>query len=171
MSVGFLIGERQALAWPAPLIEHVLRQLIRDVTWSRLDYIVVDLPPGTGDIRQQLVRLLSLSGAMVVVGPQDLAHLDARRLLQFLAEAGVPVLGGIGNMAGFSCPSCGEVVDVFPRVAAERSIWKLGVRLLATVPLDSAVSGTGRPLLVEAPKSPQASWFQELAKTVAEALD
>ena len=116
MSVGFLLAEQQALAMPAPLLGGVIRQLLADVAWGPLDYLVIDLPPGSADLQQQLVTHLDLAGAIVVAGPQDVAHLDARRALDFLRSVGVPILGGVENMTTLACPHCGEPIDVFPRV-------------------------------------------------------
>ncbi|MHB8470549.1 MAG: P-loop NTPase [Gaiellaceae bacterium] len=137
MSVGFLLAEGQALAMPATLVELVGRQLIHDVRWGELDYLIVDLPPGTADLQQQLFASAGLAGAIVVVGPQDAAHLDARKLVAMLRDAGVPVLGAVENMCGFRCPHCDEPIEVFPPVAPERSILR-EVPLLGSIPLDPA---------------------------------
>ena len=174
MSAGFLIAETQALSMPAPLLTGVLRQVVHDVEWGGPDVLLVDLPPGTADLQQQLVDVLDLAGAIVVVGPQDVAHLDARKLLDFLRAAGVTVLGGIENMGGFACPHCGGAVDVFPRVPEERSIWAAGVEPLGRVPLDPALAragDAGRPLLVADPDGPTAGAFHEIAGRVMAALE
>src|SRR5438874_7282829 len=149
MSVGFLLAEPQAMTMPGMLAQLVGRQLIRDVRWGRLDYLIVDLPPGTADLQQQLFATVELAGAIVVVGPQDAAHLDARRVLAMLRDAGVRVLGAVENMRGLRCPHCGELVDVFPPVADERSILR-EVPLLGSVPLDPAfarLNGVPAPFL------------------------
>ena len=159
MSVGFLVAEAQAMTMPAMLVQLVGRQLIRDVRWGRLDYLIVDLPPGTADLQQQLFATVELAGAIVVVGPQDAAHLDARKVLAMLRDAGVRVLGAVENMRGLRCPHCGELVDVFPPVAAERSILR-EVPLLGSVPLDPAFAHLNG---VPAP-------FFSIAERVAEAL-
>jgi ATP-binding protein involved in chromosome partitioning len=136
MSVGFLLAENQALAMAAPLLTAALRQLVLEVEWGELDLLLVDLPPGTADLQQQLVDVVKLDGAVVVVGPQDVAHLDARKFVDFLSGARVPVLGGIENMSGLVCPHCGETIEVFAPAAEERAIWADGVPLLGRVPLD-----------------------------------
>jgi ATP-binding protein involved in chromosome partitioning len=147
MSVGFLLAETQALAMAAPLLTAALRQLVLEVEWGDLDVLLVDLPPGTADLQQQLVDVVLLDGAVVVVGPQDVAHLDARKFVSFLRDAHVPLLGGIENMSGLVCPHCGETIDVFPPVAEERSIWADGVAVLGRVPMD--------PRLASEPAEPQ----------------
>ena len=168
MSVGFLIGEGQALTLPAPLLHSALRQLLRDVAWGPLDFLIVDTPPGTADLQQELISLASLTGAIVVVGPQDVAHLDGRKAIDMLRTAGVPILGGVENMAPLTCPHCGETVDVFPPAAAERTIWSEGVTQLASIPLDPKVAKAngGAPLLIAAPDGPQAAAFHQLAARV-----
>ena len=137
MSVGFLLAEPQMFAMPAMLATVVGRQLIEDVRWGELDYLVIDLPPGTADLQQQLFATMGLAGAIIVVGPQDAAHLDARKLLALLRDARVPVLGAVENMRGLECPHCGELIDVFPPVADERSLLR-EVELLVSIPLDPA---------------------------------
>ena len=139
MSVGFLLGERQALTLGAPLLTAALRQLVHQVEWGELDILLLDLPPGTADLQQQLVGVVSLDGAVVVVGPQDVAHLDARKFLSFLRETDVPVLGAVENMSGLQCPHCGELIEVFTPVTEARSVWAEGVPLLGRIPLDPAL--------------------------------
>ena len=136
MSVGFLLAERQSLTFAAPLLGAALRQLVEQVDWHGLDVLLIDLPPGTADLQQQLVGVVPLAGAVVVVGPQDVAHLDARKFVDFLQAASVPILGGVENMAGLSCPHCGEHIDVFVPAAPERAIWSDGVSLLGRIQLD-----------------------------------
>jgi ATP-binding protein involved in chromosome partitioning len=135
MSVGFLFAEQQALTMPALLLTAALQQFVRDVDWGDPDILLIDLPPGTADLQQQLLGVVSLDGGVVVVGPQDVAHLDGRKFLNFLREGGVPVLGGVENMGGLVCPHCGERIEVFPPVAEERSLWANGLALLGRVPL------------------------------------
>jgi ATP-binding protein involved in chromosome partitioning len=164
MSVGFLIGERQALTIGAPLLAAALHQLVDNVEWGALDVMLVDLPPGTADLQQQLLSVVALDGAIVVVGPQDVAHLDARKFLDFLRDAGIPVVGGIENMSGLLCPHCGELVEVFPPVAEERSIWSDGAVLLGRIPLDPA-------LAVHERFDAQADAFAAVADRVLDALE
>jgi ATP-binding protein involved in chromosome partitioning len=173
MSAAFLLGEGQSLSLQAGLIDLLLIRLTRGVAWGDLDYLVIDLPPGTADLQQQLMRRLKLAGALVVVTPQDVAHLDARRVLDLCRRADVKVLGGIENMDGLQCPHCDERIDVFPRVAHERSIWASGVERLGSIPLvpDVAAAGDrGTPVVVADPSSDQAKAFTDLATHLSSVL-
>jgi ATP-binding protein involved in chromosome partitioning len=136
MSVGFLLAERQALTFAAPLLGATLKQLVEHVNWSALDVLLIDLPPGTADLQQQLFGVVALAGAVVVVGPQDVAHLDARKFLDLLNAAEVRVLGGVENMAAMPCPHCGELIDVFAPADPQRAIWADGVSRLGRIPVD-----------------------------------
>lgn len=137
MSVGFLLAEPQMFAMPAMLASLIGDQLVRNVRWGELDYLIVDLPPGTADLQQHIFSTMDLAAAILVVGPQDAAHLDARKVLSLLRDAGVRVLGAVENMRGLRCPHCGETLDVFPPVAEERSLLR-EVELLVSIPLDPA---------------------------------
>jgi ATP-binding protein involved in chromosome partitioning len=165
MSVGFLLGERQALALGAPLLAAALRQLVHQVEWGALDVLLLDLPPGTADLQQQLLGVVSLDGAVVVVGPQDVAHLDARKFVAFLRDVEVPVLGAVENMSGLHCPHCGELIEVFAPVAESRSVWAEDVALLGRIPLDPAL-GT-----LDGPVRPQGEAFDVIAAQMFEALE
>jgi ATP-binding protein involved in chromosome partitioning len=164
MSVGFLLGERQALTMAAPLLTAALKQLVENVEWGALDILLLDLPPGTADLQQQLLGVVSLDGVVVVVGPQDVAHLDARKFLDFLHEAGVVVLGDVENMDGLVCPHCGERVEVFAPVAEERSIWSEGAAVLGRIPLDPKLGGRDGV-------SSQSEAFSVVADRLIEALE
>jgi ATP-binding protein involved in chromosome partitioning len=157
MSVGFLLAEPQMFAMPAMLASFIGDQLVHNVRWGEIDYLIVDLPPGTADLQQHIFATMDLTGAILVVGPQDAAHLDARKVLSLLRDAGVTVLGAVENMRGLRCPHCGETLDVFPPVAEERSLLR-EVDLLVSIPLDPALAEVnGIP--------PQ---FRELAERVEE---
>ena len=173
MSIGFLVGEGQSISLQAGLVDLLLGQLVTGVDWGELDYLIVDLPPGTADLQQQLVSRLRLSGAIVVVTPQDVAHLDARKVLDLCTRAGVRVLGGIENMDGLACPHCDERIDVFPRVNDERSIWSHGVEKLGSIALDPTVAASGdrgMPIVLAEPSSSQARAFHDLASRLPSAF-
>lgn len=172
MSTGFIVAEDQPLTWDAGLVGALIYQLLHKVRWGDLDYLVVDLPPGTADLQQMFARQIPLSGVVIIVTPQDVAHLDARKAVEMYRQAGVEVLGGIENMSGLVCPHCDRRVEVFQRVREDRSIWAMGVEKLGEVPLDPAMSAAGEthPLLVARPDSPQAQAVRETAKRLAERL-
>jgi len=169
MSIGFLLGEDQALSLPSVSVELVLRQLVHETDWGTLDYLLVDLPPGTADVQQQIVRLLPLDAAIIVVGPQDVSHLDAKRVLELFADTGTRVLGGVENMAALLCPHCGEAISVFGEVPPDRSIWSLGLECLGSIPLDPAVAH-GPPVMLAAPGSAPGRAIAAIAGRIADAL-
>jgi ATP-binding protein involved in chromosome partitioning len=140
MSVGFLLGEREALTMPGMLLSAALKQLVEQVEWGALDLLLVDLPPGTADLQQHLLDVVSLDGAVVVVGPHDVTHLDAQKFIDFLRTSGVRILGGVENMSGLACPHCGERIDLFETVADARSIWSQDLRRLGRIPLEPALA-------------------------------
>jgi ATP-binding protein involved in chromosome partitioning len=161
MSVGFLMGENQSVSLQSGLVDLLLVRLLKNVAWGDLDYLIIDLPPGTADLQQQLIERTDLDGVLLVVTPQDVAHLDAKKVLDLCRRTNVDVIGAVENMSGLVCPGCGERIDVFPRVSEERSIWSLGIRKLAEIPMDPAVAAAG-----EAGR-PDASAFRDLALAVA----
>jgi ATP-binding protein involved in chromosome partitioning len=173
MSIGFLLGEDQSLSLPAGLLSAALWQTLVQARWGPLDFLVVDLPPGTADLQQELFRTVRLAGALVVVTPQDVAHLDGRKVIDMLRSSGVRVIGGVENMAGLACPHCGGEVEVFPSVRHERSIWSEGVTRLVSIPLDPAVARAGdqgKPIFASEPRGPQAAAYRELAAHLADAV-
>ncbi|HEY8745834.1 MAG TPA: P-loop NTPase [Chloroflexota bacterium] len=173
MSTGFIVGEDQPLLWEAGMVRLLARHLLHDVEWGNLDYLVVDLPPGTADVQQALAAEIPFSGAVLVVTPQDVAHLDAKKAVQMYRRLQVPILGGVENMSGFLCPHCAQPIDVFPRVPRSRSIWMMGVEQLGQIPLDPALSlggDRGRPLLLSQPDSAQAGAFRAVTGRLVERL-
>ena len=174
MSSGFIVAEDQAMTWTADLVGALLNQLIWSTRWGALDYLVIDLPPGTSDVVQQTFRLLPTAGAVIVVTPQDVAHLDNRRVLTALRTAGVSVLGGIENMSSLRCPCCAAELEVFPRVAHERSIWASDLPQLGAVPLavvGAEGSDSHEPVVVTAPDSPWSVALLAAAEAVRAAVD
>jgi ATP-binding protein involved in chromosome partitioning len=147
-----------------------MHQIVVDVDWGELDYLVVDLPPGTGDILQLLMREVVLAGVVLVVTPQDIAHLDARKALDAYRRANANVIGAVENMGPLHCPHCGENVTVFRPVSEDRSIWSQGVKKLGQIPLDPEVSelgDKGHPVLVAKPDSVYANAFRQAALRLA----
>jgi ATP-binding protein involved in chromosome partitioning len=172
MSVGFFVGEEQAVA-PMPDVQGLLiRQLLSLVNWGELDYLIVDLPPGNGEPQATLVHELELAGAILVTTPQDVARIDTAKALAMFRSAGVRVLGVVKNMSGFTCPHCGEVVEIFPTGMEMRASLD-NLPVLCTIPLHppTATSGdSGQPIVVSLPSSPAALAFRILAESVSGAL-
>jgi ATP-binding protein involved in chromosome partitioning len=170
MSVGFFIGEQQAVI-PMPEAQGILiRQLLHAVDWGRVDVLLIDLPPGTGEPQATLCRELELDGAVLVTTPQDIARVDAAKALAMLQRAGVPVLGLIENMSGFICPHCGERTNIFTRSAEPRPALD-ALPVLGSVPLDPATASAGdagQPTVVAAPESAVALAFMLAARRLAE---
>jgi ATP-binding protein involved in chromosome partitioning len=172
MSVGFFVGEEQAVA-PMPDVQGLLiRQLLSMVNWGSLDYLVVDLPPGNGEPQATLVRELALDGAILVTTPQDVARLDTAKACAMFRQAGVPVLGLVQNMSGFSCPHCGEIIEIFPTgQSASESLDHLPP--LCSIPLHPPTafsSDKGQPIVANLPSSPASQAFLTLAERVQSAL-
>lgn len=173
MSAGFIVAEDQALTWNSELVSALIHQLLYQVQWSDLDYLIVDLPPGTADLQEKFTAKIPFDGAVIVVTPQDVAHLDARKAINMYRRNGVEVLGAILNMSGLVCPHCAGHVDVFHPVREDRSIWATGIDKLGEIPLspDMSLAGdTGHPVMVAYPKGPQAQAFREAAALVDLAL-
>jgi ATP-binding protein involved in chromosome partitioning len=143
MSLQFLMGERQAFAAAGPMANLMIARMCTGIDWGDLDYLLVDLPPGTGDVSQAVVASLSIGASVVVVTPQDVAHLDSRKLLDFFAQREVRVLGGVENMCTVTCPCCDHEFPLFTPAAEQRTIWDDGVARLARLPFDQARFGTG----------------------------
>jgi ATP-binding protein involved in chromosome partitioning len=172
MSFGFLVDTDQPVIWRGPLLQKALEQFFGDVDWGELDYLVVDLPPGTGDVALTLCQNVPLAGAIIVTTPQDVALIDARKGLHMFTKLGTPVLGIVENMAGFTCPECGHVEHVFGTGGGARTAEELGLPLLGSVPLDPAVvvgGDAGTPVVVDRPDSPTARAFVEIADKIADA--
>jgi len=169
MSVGFFVGEEQAVA-PMPDVQGLLiRQLLYMVNWGELDYLIVDLPPGNGEPQATLVQELQLAGAILVTTPQDVARIDTAKAVAMFHAAGVHVLGLVKNMSGFTCPHCGEVVEIFPTGVEMRASLD-GLPVLCTIPLypPTATSGdSGQPIVVSLPASPASLAFRTMAEKVS----
>ncbi|MBB4196536.1 sodium:proton antiporter [Rhodoblastus sphagnicola] len=173
MSIGFLVAQDQAVVWRGPMVMSAISQLLRDVTWGELDILVVDMPPGTGDVQLSLAQNASLSGAIVVSTPQDLALIDARRGINMFNQVNVPILGVFENMSYFLCPHCGGRTEIFAHGGAKAAAEQAGVPFLGEAPLDMAIregSDAGRPVMAFAPESPQAAPYLALAEKVRDAV-
>ncbi len=172
-SAGFFLGEDQATGIGAMGIDLLVKQLVRFVTWGELEFLVIDLPPGTADVVHTVMRELDVSGAIVVVTPQEVAHLDARKAVTMFRRAGVRVLGAVENMSAFVCPGCGERISLFPAVAPDRAIWQMEVDKLGEIPFSSALGDAaqaGVPIAIAAPDSATARSFADIAREVVTRL-
>jgi len=173
MSMGFMLKEDQAVVWRGPMLGKALQQFIEDVDWGELDYVIVDMPPGTGDVQLSLAQLLPVVGAVVVTTPQDVAFADVRRAIKMLEMTKTPALGLIENMSGFTCGSCGAEHAIFGESRVDHHAAAQGLDVLGKIPLDSVTAiaaDQGEPIVVAAPESPTARTYMEIAQRVAQAV-
>jgi ATP-binding protein involved in chromosome partitioning len=173
MSIGFLVDPAQAVVWRGPMVTQALSQLLSDTDWGELDYLVVDMPPGTGDIQLTLAQRVPVAGAIIVTTPQDIALADARKGLAMFEKVSVPVLGIIENMSVHVCSNCGHVEHIFGAGGGARMAAEYGVELLGELPLDARIreeADGGRPTVVAAPDSARARAYIEAGRHAAAAL-
>jgi ATP-binding protein involved in chromosome partitioning len=173
MSIGLLVAEREALVWRGPMIHSAVQQFLRDVMWGPLDYLVFDMPPGTGDAQLSLSQVVPLGGVVMVTTPQDVALLDVRKALAMFRKLNVPILGVVENMSGFIAPDTGTKYAIFGEGGGDKVAEEFGVPLLARIPLemDTRKGGdAGVPVVVGQADSAQAAAFRALADAVAERL-
>ncbi|VAW37005.1 [4Fe-4S] cluster assembly scaffold protein Mrp (=ApbC) [hydrothermal vent metagenome] len=174
MSVGFMIDEETPLIWRGPLVMQLIQQFLRGVDWGELDYLVIDMPPGTGDAQLTLVQNIPLSGAVIVTTPQDVALIDARRAIMMFSQVEVPVLGIVENMSSFCCPHCNETTDIFSSGGGKTTAERYEVELLGKLPIDIKIregGDSGRPVVTAAPDSKEACAFTDIAQKVAEKIE
>jgi len=173
MSMGFLMDEESPVIWRGPMVVSALMQMVREVDWGELDFLILDMPPGTGDAQLTLAQQVPVSGAVIVSTPQDLALVDARKGLKMFKDVDVPILGIIENMSTFVCPHCGEVSEIFGHGGAEADARRLGVMFLGAIPLHMDIrknSDAGTPLIVAEPNGVHADIYKKLALKVATLL-
>jgi ATP-binding protein involved in chromosome partitioning len=173
MSIGFFVKEGDPVIWRGPMIHSAVQQFLKDVEWGPLDYLVFDMPPGTGDAQLSLSQTLPLSGAIMVTTPQEVSLLDVRKGLQMFRKMNVPVLGIVENMAGFACPHCGHTTAIFGEGGGEKLGREFDVPVLGSIPIDpeTRIGGdTGEPIVVARPSSPQAEAFRRVAAAVRSRL-
>jgi ATP-binding protein involved in chromosome partitioning len=170
MSIGFLIEEETPMIWRGPMVTQALEQLLKDTRWHEVDYLIIDLPPGTGDIQLTLAQKVPVSGAIIVTTPQDIALLDARKGLKMFEKVEVPVLGIIENMSTHICSKCGHEEHIFGEGGGQRMAEQYGVDLLGVIPLAMRIqeeTDSGKPTVVAEPESHIAQIFREIARRVA----
>jgi ATP-binding protein involved in chromosome partitioning len=173
ISMGFFVPEETAVVWRGPMVHTAIQQLFRDVLWGELDYLLIDLPPGTGDAQLTLSQLVPLAGAITVTTPQEVALHDVRKGMMMFQKVNVPLLGIVENMSYFVCGHCGERTEIFSHGGGERAAEKLGVPFLGRIPIDPAIrdgGDTGNPIVVAHPESPQSKAFRDIADKIATRL-
>ncbi len=173
MSIGLLVDTDTPMIWRGPMATSALTQLFNDTLWGDLDYLLVDLPPGTGDIQLTLAQKIPVAGAVIVTTPQDIATLDARKALKMFEKVGVAVLGVVENMAVHVCSNCGHAEHLFGEGGGQRMSEQYGVPLLGALPLDIAIreqGDAGQPVVVAAPESAAAQAYRAAARALEDEL-
>ncbi len=173
MSIGLLVDQDTPMIWRGPMATSALTQLFNDTLWGDLDYLLVDLPPGTGDIQLTLAQKIPVAGAVIVTTPQDIATLDARKALKMFEKVEIAVLGIVENMAIHTCSNCGHEEHLFGEGGGQRMAQQYGVPLLGSLPLDIAIreqGDAGQPLVVSAPESAAAQAYRATARVLAAEL-
>ncbi len=174
MSIGFLIDEDETVIWRGPMVHGAVKQFVEDVLWDDTEYLVVDLPPGTGDAQLSLVQTVPLSGGVIVTTPQDVALIDVKRGVQMFRKLNVPILGIVENMSFLASPDGGEPIDVFGRGGGKKMAEKFDIPFLGEIPLDPEIrkSGdSGIPIVESDPNNPASRAFVEIAKSILSAVD
>src|SRR5580765_638237 len=173
ISMGFLTGDDAPIIWRGPMLHGALQQFFREVAWANLDYLIIDLPPGTGDVALSLSQTVPVAGAIVVTTPQQVSLADTRRAIAMYKKLNIPTLGIIENMSYFVCRNCHEETDIFGHGGGERMATELGVPFIGRIPIYQPIregSDTGMPLLVSEPNSPVARAFVSAAERLAAEL-
>jgi ATP-binding protein involved in chromosome partitioning len=174
MSMGFLNPGDKPLVWRGPMLHQVIQQFLRKVDWGLLDYLIIDLPPGTGDVQLSLIQTAPLTGAVVVTTPSDVSLEDARKAVNMFNQVRVPVLGIVENMSYLVCPHCNERIDVFSSGGGKRTADTMNVNFLGAAPLDPEVrigGDSGKPVATRDLNDPHAAVFAELARNLIEEAD
>jgi ATP-binding protein involved in chromosome partitioning len=170
ISIGFLIDVDTPMVWRGPMVTQALEQLLKDTRWRDLDYLVVDLPPGTGDIQLTLAQKVPVTGVVIVTTPQDIALIDARKGLKMFEKVGIPILGIVENMSIHVCPKCGHESHIFGSGGAERMCKEYGMELLGQLPLDESIreqADSGKPTVVSDPDGRAAEIYRRIARRCA----
>ena len=170
MSIGFLVAQDEAMIWRGPMATQALEQLLRQTNWADLDYLIVDLPPGTGDIQLTLSQRVPMTGAVIVTTPQDIALLDAKKGIKMFEKVGVPILGIVENMAVHVCSKCGHAEHIFGEGGGKRMAAEYGMDYLGALPLDIRIreqADSGKPTVVADPDGELAGIYKAVARQVA----
>ncbi len=170
MSMGFLVKPDEAVIWRGPMLHGAVNKFLKEVLWGELDYLLCDLPPGTGDVQLSLAQSIPLTGALIVTTPQDVALLDVRKSIAMFEKVKVPILGVVENMSSFVCPHCGKATDIFSKGGGARAAEALRIPFLGEIPLVPEVrsgSDTGHPIVLTQPESPAAKALTDAARKLA----
>jgi ATP-binding protein involved in chromosome partitioning len=173
ISVGYLIDEEEPMIWRGPMVTKAMQQLLGNTRWKDLDYLIIDMPPGTGDIQLTLSQQVPVAGAVIVTTPQDIATLDARKGLQMFRKVNVPVLGIVENMSLYTCSNCGHQEHIFGSGGGERIANDYGVPMLGSLPLNLSIrenADNGRPTVVADPDGEIAGMYRDIAVRMAAKL-
>lgn len=173
MSIGYLIDETAPMVWRGPMVSMALQQLLHDTHWDNLDYLIIDLPPGTGDIQLTLAQKIPVTGAIIVTTPQDLALMDARRACEMFRKVNVPVLGVIENMSIHICSKCGHHESIFGEGGGKHLAEQYGIELLGSLPLDIHIrqqTDSGKPIVISHPKNSISRLYHQIAKRIVDKL-
>lgn len=174
MSIGNLVDESASMVWRGPMVHQAIEQMLRDTQWPGGDFMVMDLPPGTGDAQLTLSQMVEISGAVIVSTPQDVALLDATKAVNMFGKVDIEILGIVENMSFFQCPHCQKETHIFGHHGAQKESKKLGVPFLGGIPIELEVrqgGDSGKPLMVQGEDSPASQAFQEIAKNVIQSLE
>ncbi len=173
MSMGYLVDDKTPMVWRGPMAGGALQQMLEQTWWGELDYLVIDMPPGTGDIQLTLSQKASVAGAVIVTTPQDIALIDARKGIEMFAKVDIPILGVVENMAVHVCSQCGHSEHIFGAEGGQRIAREYGVELLGALPLDLSIrqqTDSGRPTVAAEPESAITAAYLEIAKKIAQTL-
>jgi ATP-binding protein involved in chromosome partitioning len=174
MSMGYLVGEDAPVVWRGLMVMKALQQLLHEVDWGGLDILVLDLPPGTGDVQLTITQQIKLDGAVIISTPQSLSIKDSVKGINMFQKVNVPILGLVQNMSLYHCPNCGHQEHLFGNDGVKKTAEKLGIRMLADVPLHPRIcqdADEGKPTVVAEPESERAQVFQDLAGAIAEEIE
>jgi ATP-binding protein involved in chromosome partitioning len=173
MSLGFLMDGDDAVIWRGPLVTRAIQQLMQDVNWGELDFMIFDMPPGTGDAQLTLSQSIQLDGAVIVSTPQDVSLIDAVKGVNMFKKVNVPILGIVENMSYFACPHCGKRTDIFSSGGVERECKRIGANFLGEIPLDVQIRAggdSGKPVVVDQPENQQSIKILQIAENIAELI-
>ena len=170
VSVGFFVDKDEAVVWRGPMVHRLLQQFLGDVDWGELDYLVCDLPPGTGDVQLSLSQLIPIAGAVMVTTPQEVAIVDVVKGIAMFEKVEIPILGIVENMSSYTCPACGHVDEIFSHGGGKRLAQEVGTKFFGEIPIDTRIrfgGDAGVPVVAASPDSENANRFMQLATNAA----